>query len=61
MLERAPFLRTHRSFLVNLRHVSGFRRDGDKGVCLLGAGSTVREIPVSRSQIQAVQKALGLQ
>ncbi|MGI9485648.1 MAG: MHYT domain-containing protein [Geminicoccaceae bacterium] len=58
-LKDQPFLRTHRSFLVNLRHVSGFRRDGDKGYCLLGeAGGS--EIPVSRSQIPAVQKALGL-
>ncbi len=59
-LEEAPFLRTHRSFLVNLRHVAGFRRDGDKGFCLLGEGAALKEIPVSRSQIPAVQKALGL-
>jgi len=59
-LEGSPFLRTHRSFLVNLRHVSGFRRDGDKGFCLIGEGDGVKEIPVSRSQIPAVQKALGL-
>ena len=59
-LEGAPFLRTHRSFLVNLRHVSGFRRDGDKGFCILDSGAAVKEIPVSRSQIPAVQKALGL-
>ncbi|MGI9421257.1 MAG: LytTR family DNA-binding domain-containing protein [Geminicoccaceae bacterium] len=60
ILEEAPFLRTHRSFLVNLRHVAGFRRDGDKGFCLLGEGAALKEIPVSRSQIPAVQKALGL-
>ena len=54
-----PFLRTHRSFLVNLRHVSGFRRDGDKGFCLLGEDGG-QEIPVSRSQIAAVQEALGI-
>ncbi|MEZ5934107.1 MAG: MHYT domain-containing protein [Alphaproteobacteria bacterium] len=59
-LEGAPFLRTHRSFLVNLRHVTGFRREGDKGFCLLGDGAAIKEIPVSRSQIQAVEKALGL-
>ncbi len=35
----APFMRTHRSFLVNLDHVSGFKRDGDKGFCLLGSGA----------------------
>jgi NO-binding membrane sensor protein with MHYT domain len=59
-LEDAPFLRTHRSLLVNLRHVAGFRRDGDKGFCLIGEGATQKEIPVSRSQIPTVQKALGL-
>ena len=50
-----PFLRTHRSFLVNLRHVSGFRRDGDKGFCLLGEDGG-EEIPVSRSQIPSRAK-----
>ncbi|MEM8952267.1 MAG: MHYT domain-containing protein [Pseudomonadota bacterium] len=59
-LKNATFLRTHRSFLVNLHHVAGFRRDGDKGFCLMGEGAAVREIPVSRSQIPAIQKALGL-
>jgi hypothetical protein len=59
-LEGPSFLRTHRSFLVNLRHVAGFRRDGDKGFCLLGEGALLREVPVSRSQIPAIQKALGL-
>ena len=55
----APFMRTHRSFLVNLDHVSGFKRDGDKGFCLLGSGAGQR-VPVSRSYLPSVQKALGL-
>jgi diguanylate cyclase len=55
----APFMRTHRSFLVNLDHVSGFKRDGDKGFCLLGRGAEQR-VPVSRSYLPSVQKALGL-
>lgn len=55
----APFMRTHRSFLVNLDHVSGFKRDGDKGFCLLGSGAEQR-VPVSRSYLPSVQKALGL-
>ena len=59
-LEGTSFLRTHRSFLVNLRHVAGFRREGDKGFCLMGEGAAQTEIPVSRSQIPAIQKALGL-
>ncbi len=55
----APFMRIHRSFLVNLDHVSGFKRDGDKGFCLLGSLATQR-VPVSRSYLPSVQKALGL-
>jgi NO-binding membrane sensor protein with MHYT domain len=55
----APFMRTHRSFLVNLDHVSGFKRDGDKGFCLVGRGAE-RRVPVSRSYLPHVQKALGL-
>ncbi len=55
----APFVRTHRSFLVNLDHVSGFKRNGDKGFCLLGSGAEQR-VPVSRSYMPSVQKALGL-
>ena len=55
----APFMRTHRSFLVNLDHVSGFKRSGDKGFCLLGIDAGQR-VPVSRSYLPSVQKALGL-
>ncbi len=58
-LAGAPFMRTHRSFLVNLSHVTGFKRNGDKGYCLLSAAQAA-DIPVSRSQIPAVQRALGL-
>lgn len=53
------FLRTHRSHLVNLSKVAGFRRDGDKGLCLL-SDPKEREVPVSRSKLPDVQKALGL-
>ncbi len=53
------FLRTHRSHLVNLSKVAGFRREGDKGICLLADGRD-SEVPVSRSKLPEVQKALGL-
>ena len=53
------FIRTHRSYLVNLDHVSGFRREGDKAYCFVN-GSEDRPIPVSRSRISDVQDALGL-
>ncbi len=58
-LAGVPFMRTHRSFLVNLSRVTGFKRSGDKGYCLISAPQ-VAEVPVSRSQIAAVQLALGL-
>lgn len=58
-LSDLPFLRTHRSFLVNINHVAGFRRDGDKGYCLLREAGGA-DVPVSRSQIPIVQSALGL-
>ena len=53
------FIRTHRSYLVNLRHVRGFERDGDKAFCLIGEASDAR-VPVSRSRMQEVRRALGL-
>ena len=54
-----PFIRTHRSYLVNLAHVAGFKREGDKAYCFLAERDDVR-IPVSRSRIGDVQRALGL-
>ncbi|MBC6406099.1 MAG: LytTR family transcriptional regulator DNA-binding domain-containing protein [Rhodospirillales bacterium] len=53
------FLRTHRSYLINLSKVAGFRREGDRGICLL-ADARETEVPVSRSKLPDVQKALGL-
>jgi DNA-binding LytR/AlgR family response regulator len=58
--EKALFIRTHRSYLVNLRHVAGFKREGDKAFCFLSGDKEIR-IPVSRSRIPDVQKALGIQ
>ncbi|MEM1047874.1 MAG: MHYT domain-containing protein [Pseudomonadota bacterium] len=58
-LASPPFMRTHRSFLVNLDHVAGFRKDGDKGICLVG-DDPAKEVPVSRSQLANVRKALDL-
>jgi NO-binding membrane sensor protein with MHYT domain len=53
------FIRTHRSYLVNLGHVAGFTRDGDKAFCIVRGADETR-IPVSRSRIPQVQRALGL-
>lgn len=56
---RDSFLRTHRSYLVNMRHVKGFQRNGDKAFCLIGNGRA-EGIPVSRSRIGEVREALQL-
>jgi NO-binding membrane sensor protein with MHYT domain len=58
-IKSPPFMRTHRSYLVNLKHVTGFKRDGDKAFCLVSEGADTR-IPVSRTHIADVQRALGL-
>lgn len=55
-----PFIRTHRSFLVNLDHASGLRRDRDKTFLMLPA-MTDEPVPVSRSHLAEVRRALGLQ
>jgi NO-binding membrane sensor protein with MHYT domain len=56
-LDPARFIRTHRSYLVNKSHINGFRRQGDKGVCIVGEE---REVPVSRGHISEIQEMLGL-
>ncbi|WP_119166141.1 MHYT domain-containing protein [Algihabitans albus] len=58
-LNAGAFIRTHRSYLVNLHHVRGFERIGDKAYCLIGDDSDAK-VPVSRSRLQDVRQALGL-
>jgi len=53
------FIRTHRSYLVNKNHINGFRRQGDKAVCVVGKGPET-EIPVSRARISEFQEMLGI-
>jgi len=51
------FIRTHRSYLVNKNHINGFRRHGDKAVCIVGGE---KEIPVSRGRVAEIQEMLGI-
>lgn len=53
------FLRTHRSFLVNIRHAQAFRRKDDKAYLIVPA---VKEtmVPVSRLHLGEVRRALGI-
>jgi NO-binding membrane sensor protein with MHYT domain len=53
------FLRTHRSFLVNLEHARAFQRKHDK-VYLVVPGPEDNLVPVSRGHVPEVRKALGI-
>jgi len=53
------FLRTHRSFLVNLEHARAFQRKHDK-VYLVVPGPEESLVPVSRGHVAEVRKALGI-
>ncbi len=46
-LDNPNFLKTHRSHLVNMAHVSGIQKIGDKAACLLDDEAS-SQIPVSR-------------
>lgn len=54
------YLRTHRSYLVNIAHVSGFERRKDNGACLFDHIESLKTVPVSRTRVGPVQDALGL-
>lgn len=53
------FMRTHRSFLVNLDHANAIQRKHDK-VFLVVPGPEDSLVPVSRGHVPEVRKALGL-
>ena len=53
------FMRTHRSFLVNLEHARAFQRKHDK-VFLVVPGPDDNLVPVSCGHVPEVRKALGI-
>ncbi|HAT87828.1 MAG TPA: carbon monoxide dehydrogenase [Rhizobiales bacterium] len=61
-MDRMPdnFIRTHRSYMVNVNFVSGFVRNKDNGRCMIENISELAEVPISRSRIEDVKLALGL-
>jgi len=58
-LANSPFLRTHRSFLINPNHVTGFERMKDNGVCYFETPGLTKA-PVSRSRMKHVRAVLGV-
>lgn len=58
-LSPGPFIKTHRSYLVNPDHVSGFVRHKDNGVCHFDIAN-LPKAPVSRSRLKLVRDALGI-
>lgn len=53
------FLKTHRSYLINPAHISGFERHKDNGVCHLDIAA-LQSVPVSRARLKDVRDALGI-
>ncbi|WP_298855487.1 MHYT domain-containing protein [uncultured Ruegeria sp.] len=54
------FLRAHRSYLVNPKHVSSFERHKDNGTCYFDGVDALTKVPVSRSRLTDIRDALGL-
>ena len=54
------FLRAHRSYLVNPKHVSSFERHKDNGTCYFDGVDALTKVPVSRSRLNDIREALGL-
>jgi NO-binding membrane sensor protein with MHYT domain len=54
------FLRVHRSYLVNPTHVTGFERLKDGGQCFFAKTPAVPPVPVSRTRLPDLRRALGI-
>lgn len=58
-LDADKFLRTHRSYFINLHHAQTIERESDSYIVVM-AGTRAPRVPVSRSRVQALKDALGL-
>jgi len=58
-LSPGPFLKTHRSYLINPAFVSSFERLKDNGVCHFNV-TKLERVPVSRSRLSIVRSTLGV-
>ncbi|SEK30743.1 MHYT domain-containing protein, NO-binding membrane sensor [Roseovarius azorensis] len=55
-----PFVKSHRSYLINPDHVVLFERRKDNGICHFHLGGQDIATPVSRSRLPALREVLGL-
>jgi DNA-binding LytR/AlgR family response regulator len=58
-LDLDRFLRTHRSYFINLHHARTIERENDNYIVVMDGPGSPR-VPVSRSRVQALKVALGL-
>ncbi|HYA66716.1 MAG TPA: PAS domain-containing transcriptional regulator [Burkholderiaceae bacterium] len=58
-LDQNMFLRTHRSYFINLRHAKTIEREGETYIVVMDGHKSAR-VPVGRSRIWALKEALGL-
>ncbi|MGI9400536.1 MAG: LytTR family DNA-binding domain-containing protein, partial [Rhizobiaceae bacterium] len=59
-LPAETFLRTHRSYLVNIDEIVSFERHKDNGMCLFEGVTSLKGAPVSRSYVPIVRERLGI-
>ena len=58
-MDRNSFLRTHRSYFINLRHAKTIEREGENYIVVMDGHQSPR-VPVGRSRVGALKEALGL-
>ena len=58
-LDLDKFLRTHRSYFINIHYANTVERENDNYIVVMDAHDAPR-VPISRSRVQEVKVALGL-
>jgi NO-binding membrane sensor protein with MHYT domain len=58
-LDRGRFMRVHRSHIINIERVTGYKRSGDSEIVELGANSHSYLVPVSRSRAGWLKSRIG--
>ena len=59
-LTREGFIRAHRSYLVNPRLVTSFKRGKDSGLLYFEGVQSLSKVPVSRTRLAEVRAALSV-